>query len=290
MIDNKIKYTLNCISQELMTKNNPILKSNNTKIDKINYLKFVMNSQKNVNKSDIIILAAGMGSRFEKLESSKCIENINSTDNILSFKVNKLQKNNLVDNIYIITGHCADLVEKAIPNKDKITFLYNKDYNTANNWKSLYVGIDYIKTNTANNNDIIHMDGDLIYDDFILDLTLHSKKTSICVDTTYSTDDEMMKVSVSNNFQVSSLRKNLNKYLGGYVGITKIIKEDMNNIHNSLIKCKPDDYYEDGFNLYIKHYPIEIYDTFGFQWIEIDTVKDLEKALDNMRNMSSRFE
>ena len=95
MIDNKIKYTLNCISQELMTKNNPILKSNNTKIDKINYLKFVMNSQKNVNKSDIIILAAGMGSRFEKLESSKCIENINSTDNILSFKVNKLQKNDL---------------------------------------------------------------------------------------------------------------------------------------------------------------------------------------------------
>ena len=68
-------------------------------------------------KVQAIILAAGKGSRFHNLTKTipKCLLNIGNTT-ILDRQIDLLFENN-VDEIFVVTGHQSDLIQKHLNKK-----------------------------------------------------------------------------------------------------------------------------------------------------------------------------
>jgi len=227
-----------------------------------------------------IILAAGMGSRLEKITEKvpKALINIGGKP-ILSHTMNTLISNDIREFV-IVTGHKAYKIREYVDeNFDEIDveYIHNNRYDETNNIYSLYLAIKEIRA------PFYILNSDIIFHPEIF-LNIHSsdkKNLTISVDFRENLGREEMKVKVEGE-KVVAISKKLNPLDsdGEYIGITKVTKKSGDRLYECISETMELHgkrvFYEHAFQRMIdKGYEINYSKTHGLPWTEIDTVEDL---------------
>lgn len=169
-----------------------------------------------------IILAAGQGIRLGT-NFPKPLCKITKGKTILDFQVEKLSKKIGFDNILITVGYKKELIMRRIPD---LIFVYNQKYQKTSTAKSLLLALKKI------NDDVICIDGDVYFDEKILDMLLKTKYSCCLVDTKKCGKEES-KYNLKNGFIWQMSKSNKNP-LGEALGINIIRKKDLNVFRNEL--------------------------------------------------------
>ena len=119
---------------------------------------------------EAVILAAGMGTRLGSL-IPKPLTSLVDEKTILDYQIEKLIKKPQINNIYLVVGYKKEIIMEKFPD---LLFVYNNAYARTNTAKSLLAALNKIY------NDVIWMNGDVFFDEEILDLLLDSK-ISVCL-------------------------------------------------------------------------------------------------------------
>lgn len=216
-----------------------------------------------------VILAAGLGTRLES-KIPKCLLKITDEKTILDFQIKSLSKRIGLENILIVIGFKKELFKKKYPS---LGFVYNTLYHKTNTAKSLLVAFKKI------DDDVICMNGDVYFDDKILDLIIPSNYSCCLVDNKKCSDEEV-KYNLNKSGFINQLSKIVNDPNGESLGIYFFKKNDMILVRNELEKVDDLDYDEKAFenlcvNNKLKMVPIQVK---NFFCKEIDFKNDLESV------------
>ncbi|MDD3036348.1 phosphocholine cytidylyltransferase family protein [Bacteroides sp.] len=231
-----------------------------------------------------VILAAGIASRLRPLTNTtpKCLLKIGERC-LLERAFNALIQNGF-NEFVIVTGYrqqqIVDFLEAYYP-QQKITFIYNEQYESTNNIYSLWLTRPYV-----DKKNVLLLDSDIIFDPQIVANLLESDKEDILALNRHDLGMEEIKVIVDNKQKVREISKvcSITEAIGESIGIEKmsasytealfceleimIEKEGLNNI-----------FYERAFERLIPQgYSFYVLDTTQFFSAELDTVEDFEQA------------
>ncbi|MFX0069900.1 MAG: sugar phosphate nucleotidyltransferase [Candidatus Hermodarchaeota archaeon] len=233
-----------------------------------------------------IILAAGLGIRLRPLTERipKPLINIDgktlikrSLENLNYFKF---------DEILIVVGYLQDYIKKEIGSNyrnTKITYVFNPDYSNTGSMYSLSQTKDLV------NDDILLLEGDLLYDKKALECLLNSTEPNEILVAPLSGSGDEVYICVNESNMLTNLGKNIkNKKdaIGELVGISKLSFDFLLNLYK-----KAEDNYNKNNKLYhyeeviyelSKNYPIKCKLINDLNWIEIDNESDLNRAINKI--------
>ena len=215
----------------------------------------------------IIILAAGMGTRLN-LNAPKCLTELFTKETILDRQLESLSHYVDKKDIIIVVGYKSNLIKAKYHD---YCFVENLNYKNTNTAKSLLLALNSIDSN----NNIIWLNGDVVFDKEIIKFLIKSTESSMLVNSG-AVGEEEVKYKINKDGTIKSVSKIINNGLGEAVGLNKINSNDLKKFKSCLEKCANDDYFEKAIELLInqgsKVYPIDISDYFC---CEIDTKEDL---------------
>ena len=219
----------------------------------------------------VIILAAGIGSRLGH-NIPKALVKLDSSTTILQSQINSLKKYVTLRDLIIVTGYKKELIKQRY--KD-FNFAVNRKYASTNTSKSLLNGLESVDIKE----DIIYMNGDVIFDPEIIQLILNNRDINqICVNSEKVSEEEV-KYSLDEIGNIKCLSKEVKEPLGEAVGINYINREYLAEFINCLKLCEDKDYHEKAVEFAIekgiKFSPLNIESRFC---IEVDFKEDLAKA------------
>jgi len=228
---------------------------------------------------NVIILAAGLGSRLYPLtkETPKCLLKIYNKQSILDHNLAIIRSLDFADAIKIVVGFEA---QKIIDSADNIDIIINPFFRRTNSIASLWFCRDYL------NNDTIIINGDVCFSREILQMILNSNDGNFVVlDKSHECTDADYKVVVENG-AVSNMGKTIpfDNYYGEYAGITRLNKMGSlllrNKVEDMVMQENYDTWYETALVELIKENNLKLsyLDISGQNWVEIDSLKDLEYA------------
>lgn len=220
-----------------------------------------------------LILAAGLGIRMGSITSDKPkalieVEKINLIDRVLGFLDHPK-----ITQIGVVGGCNYDNLKEHLKWKD-VQLFFNPAYRHGN-ILSLKAALDFI------NDDLLLANVDHIYPKELLTHILNnaSKITAMCdFDRVLGEDD--MKVKLADNGRMKKISKQLEDYDGGYIGMTFCSKE-MISIYKEAVHDTENIYGKDSCvefvlgHLAANDVEVNICDTSGYRWYEIDTPEDL---------------
>lgn len=245
-----------------------------------------MEEIRNKKNLDVVILAAGIGSRLFPITKNlpKCMVDVNGKS-ILERVLDQLQEIKkdlgLSINIFIATGYLSKKIETFVSNKQyPIKIVRNETYETTNNMYSLFLTFP----NLNSDNHLVIINGDCIYDKRILEGMLLEKQSVIAIDSSVFFE-ESMKVKVLDGV-ARTISKELTEDLGIYTSIDlykftgsekiELINEIKKTIDNQILT----EWTEVAINTVLqkKEVLVSTYDIEGKNWVEIDTLDDLDNA------------
>lgn len=240
-------------------------------------------------KINIILLVAGQGKRIRKQTIlPKCLLKINGKSilerNLLNFKKLKASR------VSIVTGYKSRYIKNFLINNrfSNIKLLYNKHYNKYGNSYSIMVGLtkhNYSKT--------LILDGDLVYDFYILKKFFLKNTNSILVGNGNINDIECAKVLINKDKSIykiidkAGIKKNFlkkYKFIGEAPGMIKFNKNGAIKFKRHLKKFFKNKInrelnWEHAINYYCENEKLQFLKTKNNKWIEIDNSQDYKKAL-----------
>jgi len=182
---------------------------------------------------EAIILAAGMGTRLGSL-IPKPLTSLEDEKTILDYQIEKLVKKSQIHNIFIVVGYKKEIVMEKFPH---FLFVYNNAYARTNTAKSLLAAVNNI------DDDIIWMNGDVFFDEEILELLLNSKGSTCLVDQKKCGTEEI-KYNLNADGFIHELSKTVPDAAGEALGINIVRKPDLNKFRDELICVGDNDYFE----------------------------------------------
>lgn len=171
-----------------------------------------------------IILAAGKGKRLGK-KIPKPLAKITNEKTVLDSQVEKLSKKIGRRNIIVTVGYKKESILKHYPN---LTYVHNLDFHKTQTAKSTLLAIRKITEE-----DVIILDGDLFFDEELLDLLIKTRGSTCLVDKKQCGDEES-KYNLNKQGLIHNLSKSNKNYLGEYLGIILIRKNDLKIFKNEL--------------------------------------------------------
>jgi choline kinase len=224
-----------------------------------------------------VIVAAGSGKRLRPHTENrpKALIDINGRA-LLDYSLKALRERGF-NQIALVVGYLKNqLFEKY---GDEFTFVENGDFASTNNMFSLALAQEFV-----NGDPFLYLHGDLLYNPKILDVCLENKGDIVLAVDQNKCDEEAMKVRVENGFLVESNKEiPLDQAFGEWIGIIKfsaqggglmldesarLIKEGHRNAYDTLALT----------NIAKRGQQINICQTDGLDWVEVDFIEDLEKA------------
>lgn len=227
----------------------------------------------------VVIVAAGKSSRMYPLtlNTPKSLLELNDLT-IIEHSIKNLRKNGMKE-ICVVTGYLKEQFFKVL--KNKVTFVFNPFYKITNNMASLWFAGDFVK-----NNEFLYLHGDLVYHPDLIKKCLEKKGEGVLVVDKKECDKEDMKVKVKNGLIIESSKEiPLSKAYGEWIGIAKFSKK-INKIlfekmGNLIERGKINVYDTYAFTQLVKEgIKINFIKTEGLPWVEVDFIKEYEKAKD----------
>lgn len=129
-----------------------------------------------------------------------------------------------------------------------------------------------------NSDDIIWVNGDVVFNESIIDKIVNEKGNICCVQYKKVSEEEI-KFTLDEKGYISKLNKKITNGLGEAVGINKISKESLEIFIKMLEECGDKDYFEKAIELgYSNNLLFKPLDITKEKCIEIDFIEDLHKA------------
>jgi len=237
--------------------------------------------------ADIVILAAGIGSRLRPITDTvpKCLVPV-AGRSILERLLTQLTRElagSPDTRIHVVTGYLADEVRRRVASWPRpIHLIENGEYLTTNNMVSLSLALAHVNAEAAG--DLIIANGDCVYDDAIIADIVGNQGSFILVDRTLF-NDESMKVAVVDG-AVRQMGKRLAQLPGHVVSIdlyrfsSRAKRALVRKVAEILAAGRLNEWTEVAIHE-IATEPdvrIETLDVNGRPWMEIDTLEDLREA------------
>ena len=174
---------------------------------------------------EAVILAAGMGTRLGSL-IPKPLTSLVDEKTILDYQIEKLSKVPRIHNLFIVVGYKKEIIMEKFPD---FLFVYNNAYARTNTAKSLLAALNKIE------DDVIWMNGDVFFDDEILDLLLACQDSACLVDQKKCGAEEI-KYNLNTDGLIHELSKTVPDAAGEALGINVIREHDLDRFRQELEK------------------------------------------------------
>ncbi len=220
-----------------------------------------------------VILAAGVGSRLAPFDDApKTLTQLDNGKSLLQMQLDALLEHLAIEDISAVVGYKFELIEAAFPKLPTVKNLYFRTENTA---KSLLKALERLG---GPDEDLLWLNGDVVFDRAILSSFLENKKSSTVV-IPGEADEEAVKYSTDGNGHLLELSKTVAQPEGESVGIQYFEKEHVPFLIRGLKQCGDQDYFERGveyaltWGVQVTPFPVEPH-----QCLEIDFIEDLNRA------------
>lgn len=219
----------------------------------------------------VIILAAGMGTRLGTCEVPKPLTPIFKHKSILDLQLDHISQFTSLSNVIVVVGYLKETIIHSYP---ALKFVINDDYANQNTSKSLLKAINTL------NEDIIWINGDVLFHPSVFGKLLNNKKTSMVVNQ-MKVGEEEIKYKTDGKKKILEVSKQikLNDAEGEAVGLNYYSKNDLPMLKTKLSLCEEKDYFEKAIEYCIEDgLLVETLVIENDMSIEIDFPQDLEKA------------
>ncbi len=224
----------------------------------------------------VILLAAGKGSRLNDSPHHlpKALAPLNSHPSILAYQLQALTTCVSLHDIWVVVGYQKEAIMNAFPH---LVYIFNPDFESENTSKSLLRALNKVKE------DVLWLNGDVIFRPEILSSFLHANRTGMMVNEEVVGEEEV-KYCTDPQGYLTEVSKSVECPQGEAVGINFFKYEDVLWLQNNLEQCQPTDYFERGIEMGLKQgqkvwsFPVEAEDC-----MEIDFPEDLIRAKELMR-------
>ena len=243
----------------------------------------------------VVLLVAGKGRRLNNItkNSHKSLIKLDEYT-LLEHLIENFIFAGLTDFVPVV-GHCSEQVlsclNKKYSKEISVNPVYNSKYNESNNLYSLYMAKDILK-----NEDFIVCNADVIINrEILLGMRNKSPNASLIAidDFDYPAPIDSPGISMNNN-TISDLGRHIPfKIKKGYaIGVYRFNKE-LSKVFFNEAKKLLDQNMEAGFHdplqkLFNKH-PIYKYSVQGYDWMDIDTFSDIDKARNMHQKIISKY-
>ena len=238
-------------------------------------------------KKDVIILAAGVGSRLRPITETipKTMVEVNGVS-IIERLLKQLETFcEQVSSVYILTGYKQKVLSEFISTfclKNKIVLIENKEYATTNNMFSLYMALDIMDSDA-----VITVNADCVYEDLIIERMIKANKSCIAVDRSVFLEESMkVKLSKSDKERITGMSKSFAE--GDNVQVSIDIYSFNNKTLTSLKQIVKETIESGDKNSWTEvaidklameeQHELTTIDMTGLKWMEIDNHEDLAKA------------
>lgn len=236
---------------------------------------------------NIVFLAAGKGSRFNKQFENKFLIKINKKKTISDILLKNLHKTKINKRIVVI-GHNKKNIKEKLSNKN-ITFVYNKYFKKKDMLHSLIMGLKSSKSNT------IISYTDVIYTENLIKRIIKNRSNYITIPVNNNwkkiwkirkklETSDAESLIYDKNFKLKEIGKRLNnKTKSQFMGLVYIPKEKINTIIKFYKKIKNKKMQTTGFLNFIlkKKIVIKVLPN-NDKWYEFDDYNDLINYKNNV--------
>ncbi len=233
-----------------------------------------------------VILCAGKGSRLEGLadEIPKTLLPVSGNTTILDTILESVTPH--VSEVMIVAGHCKDALIKYAAPLDNVEVHVVRDVDKYNNARSLWSALDHLKNRGVTDNILVANGDTVLHPTSTAALVAQASPTGItlAVDSEKVLGDEEMKVVIDADDLVVGLSKLTDpaNAAGEFVGQSAIGGGAIAEVVDALEatwSAKPQDYYEDGYELAAKNGTVvEYIELENSVWTEVDDQIDLSTA------------
>lgn len=231
-----------------------------------------------------VILTAGMGTRLRNItndEIPKPFLRINNKP-LIERSIEKLIDSGIKE-IILVTGHLNHFFEELKKKYPEIKTVKNEKYAVTGSMASFYCSRDLV-----GNNDILLLEGDLIYEKRALDilLSLEEKDAILLSEDKKMSDDYYVELSSENNInKITNNLSEINGNFGEWTGIQKV----SNDLCKAMFKKFEDENnkklgYEYCFEKVAKDRLVYCKKEEGILWSEIDDEYQLNGVMKNLYN------
>jgi L-glutamine-phosphate cytidylyltransferase len=217
----------------------------------------------------VVILAAGKGSRLGDPNLPKPLTLLANGETILGAQLEKLKNFVSWDDILIVVGYHKEMIMEAFP---EVCYVYNSQYASENTAGSLW------KALKKTQEDVLWLNGDVVFHSSVLEKLLANKKTSMVVNVG-KVGEEEVKYRTNSEGRILEVSKHTPDPEGEALGINFFMSKDMKRLRHHLGQCGEKDYFERGIEFAIQE-GIAVWSTVieSSLCTEIDFPEDLERA------------
>lgn len=216
-----------------------------------------------------VILAAGIGKRFRKLDLPKPLTRLANGQSILQRQVEILSKYTSLDDLIVVVGYRK---EKVMEQQPDLLYVYNANFAEENTSKSLLKALRKI------DEDVLWMNGDVVFHPHVLEAILASKKSSMVVNIG-PVGDEEVKYRTNPKGKILEVSKTVAHPQGEALGLNFFTRRDLSALKLNLEKCQSQDYFEKAIEMCIEQgVSVSSVPVDSTECTEIDFPEDLDKA------------
>jgi len=227
---------------------------------------------------NVIMLAAGIGSRLFPLtkDTPKCLLKVKDDETILHRTVRILRTIDPELKLNVVVGFES---KKIIDDLNGINIFQNPFFRITNSIASLWFAKELLT------NDVVIINADVYLNEDVFRKILATNGNFVVLDSSKICNDADYKI-VTSNESVINMGKTIpnDEYFGEYAGISKLNRAGAlllkDKIDEMLQNENYDTWYETALVNLIKDNALDIsyLDIKGTDWIEIDSIKDLQYA------------
>jgi choline kinase len=236
-------------------------------------------------KTDVVILAAGIGSRLAPVTDTqpKCLTDLNGKS-LINRVVEQFLAHDDVQKVHVVIGYLGDQIVEALSKYgDRVSTVMNETFRTTNNLFSFTLS----QPSLVPDSQLILLNGDCAYEDEIIDAVVKSSdaRSQVVVDSSIYMD-ESMKVSIDDTGVISHIAKTITQEdaFATSIDLYRLVAMD-----KATLLAKADSIFAtSGLNTWTEVALAECFadgsieatplDIAGARWYEIDNHEDLAAA------------